>query len=146
MNPTGDNFNSPDAEPTVLHALKPFSWAHGGHTISEYAKGDIISTHDEQLVSVATKEKWAKVESKDSKGKEKSTPNKTDPVQPDGTYWENDLTLEAIAVIPAARVNESAPDVQPGTVFECIGAVAQELVREGLAKIHVPSGTEPNNP
>jgi|GEM_PF-1662489 len=43
-----------------LKAIKDFSWAHRHVEIREYKKDDVIETEDEDLIRVATDEKWAK--------------------------------------------------------------------------------------
>lgn len=41
-----------------LKVLKNFSWAHRHVHVKEYVKGQVIDTEDEDLIAVATKEKW----------------------------------------------------------------------------------------
>lgn len=43
-----------------LKVIKDFSWAHRHVEIREYKKDDVIDTDDEDLIRVATAEKWAK--------------------------------------------------------------------------------------
>ncbi|WP_138519016.1 hypothetical protein [Limnobacter alexandrii] len=65
-----------------LVALKGFSWAHAGVRIEEFSKDQVIETEDEDLIKVATQEKWAKQAGKsESKGKEEKP--ETPPVNPD---------------------------------------------------------------
>lgn len=54
---------SETSKTTTLHVKKPFSWAHGGVDIKEYAPKDVIETDDADLIRVAVEEGWA------SKGK-----------------------------------------------------------------------------
>lgn len=42
-----------------LTAKQDFSWAHRGVQIEEFKKGQVIDTKDEDLIRVATAEKWA---------------------------------------------------------------------------------------
>lgn len=60
-----------------LKVIEAFKWAHGGHTVKEYAKGDVIDTkkacinEDDaaDLERVSLEEKWTKKD-----GKEEATP------------------------------------------------------------------------
>lgn len=42
-----------------LIALTNFNWAHEGHSARQYSEGERIVTDDQELIRVATKEKWA---------------------------------------------------------------------------------------
>ncbi len=54
-----------------LVALKKFSWAHAGVRVEEFEKDQVIETDDQELIKVATQEKWVKQAGKgESKGKE----------------------------------------------------------------------------
>lgn len=62
-----------------LKVIEAFKWAHGGHTVKEYAKGDVIDTKEKgvcvneddaaDLERVSLHEKWTKKD-----GKEEATP------------------------------------------------------------------------
>lgn len=41
-----------------LKVIKPFDWAHQGVRVESFAKDQVISTEDEDLIRVATDEKW----------------------------------------------------------------------------------------
>ena len=45
-----------------LVALKDFSWAFGGTQIRAFAAGESIETDDQDLITVSTKEGWAREE------------------------------------------------------------------------------------
>lgn len=46
-----------------LKAIIPFSWAHAGVRIEHFPVGAIIETNDQDLVDVATAERWAEIDS-----------------------------------------------------------------------------------
>lgn len=68
-----------------LVALKGFSWAHAGVRIEEFEKDQVIETDDQDLIKVATREKWVKQADKaESKVKEKKS--EVPPVNPDPEF------------------------------------------------------------
>lgn len=62
-----------------LKVIKSFKWAHGGHAVKEYAKGDVIDTKKDcvneddatDLERVSLTEKWT---CKDGKGESDPPP------------------------------------------------------------------------
>ena len=54
-----------------LKAKKDFSWAHRGVQVEHFAKGQIIETDDEDLVSVSIKEGWAEKAKEPTKAEKK---------------------------------------------------------------------------
>lgn len=68
-----------------LVVIKGFSWAHAGVRIEEFSKDQVIETEDEDLIKVATQEKWVKQAGKgESKGKEEKP--EAPPVNPDPEF------------------------------------------------------------
>ena len=45
-----------------LKAKKPFSWAHRGCEVEQFAAGQVIETEDPALIEVAVREGWAERE------------------------------------------------------------------------------------
>lgn len=42
-----------------LKVKQDFAWAHGGVTVINYVKGQVVETEDADLIEVSTREKWA---------------------------------------------------------------------------------------
>lgn len=68
-----------------LVALKGFSWAHAGVRIEEFEKDQVIETDDQDLIKVATREKWVKQAGK-AESKVKEEKSEVPPVNPDPEF------------------------------------------------------------
>lgn len=56
-----------------LKVIKPFNWAHQGVRVESFAKDQVITTEDEDLIRVATEEKWVTKTRGGSDSKSQST-------------------------------------------------------------------------
>lgn len=58
---TTEPINAPLSQASAtgpLRVIKPFSWAHGGVRVVEYAEGDLIETDEADLITVSKSEGW----------------------------------------------------------------------------------------
>lgn len=92
-----------------LKAIKDFSWAHRHVEIREYKKDDLIETDDEDLIRVATAEKWAK-QVKEGKAQQQSPEQAV--AQAAEAAVEQPSEQAAIDAAPEAAAEAGAPEVK----------------------------------